>query len=145
MIRCNLMVSPIWSLDRGIAPFFVTQCNYRCWFCVRKALFTRYQEKEIIFKRWPPGFDEIGSMAWIILTFTMARLVERHELHLERTSHTLDVNGLTIQLQWITCFLTDARWSFSTWTEGWCQGERRKLFGCTLRRNRWSKRPRTGT
>ena len=26
------------SLDGGIAPFFVRWCNYRCWFCVRKAL-----------------------------------------------------------------------------------------------------------
>ena len=26
------------SLDRGIAPFFVTWCNYRCWFFVGKAL-----------------------------------------------------------------------------------------------------------
>ena len=26
------------SLDRTIAPFFVTWCNYRLWFCVEKAL-----------------------------------------------------------------------------------------------------------
>ena len=48
------------SLDGGIAPFFITSCNYCCWFCIRKALwrwFTQDQEKEITFKRWPPGYQ----------------------------------------------------------------------------------------
>ena len=32
--------APMWftGRDRGIAPFFVTWCNYHCWFCVGKAL-----------------------------------------------------------------------------------------------------------
>ena len=32
----NCWVHRSGSLDRGIAPFFVTWCNYRCWFCVGK-------------------------------------------------------------------------------------------------------------
>ena len=36
--RNELECTDLVPLDSGITPFFVTWCNYRCWFCVRKAL-----------------------------------------------------------------------------------------------------------
>ena len=36
--RNELECTDLVPLDRGVTPFFVTWCNYRCWFCVRKAL-----------------------------------------------------------------------------------------------------------
>ena len=36
--RNELECTDLVPLDSGITPFFVTRCNYRCWFCVRKAL-----------------------------------------------------------------------------------------------------------
>ena len=38
-LECTDLVH--WT-DRGIAPFFVTWCNYRRWFCVGKALWRRF-------------------------------------------------------------------------------------------------------
>ena len=36
--RNELEFTDLVPLDCGITPFFVTWCNYRCWFCVRKGL-----------------------------------------------------------------------------------------------------------
>ena len=36
--RNELECTDLVPLDSGITPFFVTWCNYHCWFCVRKAL-----------------------------------------------------------------------------------------------------------
>ena len=43
--RSRTWVHQSGSLDGGMAPFFVTWCNYRSWFCVRKALFTVFLPK----------------------------------------------------------------------------------------------------
>ena len=48
----------------------------------------------------------IGSIAWIVTTFTSAKPVERHEFGVS-TSRTQDANGLTIQPWRIICFSRD--------------------------------------